>query len=130
MNIKSKVALFLKYVLLTVFYFVVHLGFLTIIGAAVPTNLPEPPPGQEGTTFMAMVLGVALPMNIGHVLPNVFMPDPSVRLSHFVETTTSNFIFGLTVTWLMVRRHDSIRDLFGQCPKVRLQTTQLHDVAP
>ena len=80
---------------------------------------------------VAVIVGLllALPMNIGHVLPNVFMPDPSVRLSHFVETATSNFIFGLMVTWLMVRRHHSVRDLFGQCPKVRLQTTQLHDVA-
>jgi hypothetical protein len=24
-----------------------------------------------------------------------------VRLSHFIETATSNFIFGLAVTWLL-----------------------------
>jgi hypothetical protein len=52
---------------------------------------------------VALLVGLlfALPMNIGHAIPNPIMPDPSVRLSHFVETTTSNFIFGLCVTWLL-----------------------------
>ncbi len=64
---------------------------------------------------VAVIVGLlyALPMNIGHAVPNAFMPDPSVRLSHFIETTTSNFIFGLAVTWLLHRRHSSLRDLFG-----------------
>ena len=52
-------------------------------------------------------------MNIYHAVPNAFMPDPGVRLSHFIETTISNFIFGLAVTWLLHRRHRSVRDLFG-----------------
>lgn len=64
---------------------------------------------------VAVIVGLlfALPMNIYHAVPNVFMPDPNVRLSHFIETTTSNFIFGLIVTWLIHRRHSSVRDLFG-----------------
>jgi hypothetical protein len=52
---------------------------------------------------VALLVGLlfALPMNIGHFIPNPIMPDPSVRLSHFIETATSNFIFGLFVTWLL-----------------------------
>lgn len=63
----------------------------------------------------AVILGLlyALPMNIVQLTPNSIMPDPSVRLSHFFETTTSNFIFGLIVFWLLNRRHSSLRDLFS-----------------
>jgi hypothetical protein len=63
----------------------------------------------------AVILGLlyALPMNIVHFTPNSIMPDPSVRLSHFIETTTSNFIFGLIVFWLLHRSHSSLRDLFN-----------------
>jgi hypothetical protein len=44
---------------------------------------------------IAVLVGLlfALPMNIGHFIPNPIMPDPSVRLSHFIETTSSNFIY-------------------------------------
>lgn len=63
----------------------------------------------------AAILGLlyALPMNIVQFTPNSIMPDPSVRLSHFIETTTSNFIFGLIVFWLLHRSHSSLRDLFS-----------------
>lgn len=48
---------------------------------------------------IAVVVGLlyALPMNMFHVIPNELMA-PSVRLSHFIETASSNFIFGLVVT--------------------------------
>jgi hypothetical protein len=49
-------------------------------------------------------LWLALPMNMAHAVPNPFMPDPSVRLSHFVETATSNFLFGVAITWLLAWR--------------------------
>ena len=69
----------------------------------------------------AVILGLlyALPMNIVQFTPNSIMPDPSVRLSHFIETSTSNFIFGLIVFWLLHRSHSSLSDLFGfgQTPK-------------
>lgn len=63
----------------------------------------------------AVVLGLflALPMNITHVVPNMVMPDPTVRLSHFIETASSNFLFGLLIYWLLHRRHTSFADLFG-----------------
>jgi hypothetical protein len=55
---------------------------------------------------VALLVGVllALPMNIAHALPNPIMPDPSVRLSHFIETATSNFIFGYAITSLILWR--------------------------
>jgi hypothetical protein len=55
---------------------------------------------------IALIVGLylALPMNISHALPNPFMPDPSVRLSHFIETATSNFIFGILLTRLILYR--------------------------
>lgn len=63
----------------------------------------------------AAILGLlyALPMNIVQFTPNTIMPDPSVRLSHFIETSTSNFIFGIIVFWLLHRSHSSLHDLFS-----------------
>jgi hypothetical protein len=57
----------------------------------------------RGTRWqVAVVVGLllALPMNMFHAMPNDLM-TPGVRLAHFVETTTSNFIFGLLMTWLL-----------------------------
>jgi hypothetical protein len=56
---------------------------------------------------VAIIVGLlyALPMNIGLFIPNPVMPDATVRLSHFIETATSNFIFGLAVTWLLSWRN-------------------------
>jgi hypothetical protein len=61
---------------------------------------------KGGAWQIALLVGVllALPMNIVHALPNPFMPDPSVRLSHFIETATSNFIFGVLLTRLILWR--------------------------
>jgi hypothetical protein len=62
---------------------------------------------SKGSTWqIALLVGVllALPMNIAHALPNPIMPDPSVRLSHFIETATSNFIFGYLLTSLILWR--------------------------
>jgi hypothetical protein len=55
---------------------------------------------------IALIAGLllALPMNITHVIPNPIMPDPSVRLSHFIETASSNFIFGIVITQLVLWR--------------------------
>jgi hypothetical protein len=72
--------------------------------------------GTRGPAWqVGIVVGLlyALPMNIVHILPNPFMPDPTARLSHFIKTATSNFILGLCVTWLLHRRHNSIKDLLG-----------------
>jgi hypothetical protein len=62
---------------------------------------------SKGNTWqIALMIGLflALPMNMGHVIPNPIMPDPGVRLSHFIETATSNFIFGVFLTHLILWR--------------------------
>ena len=55
---------------------------------------------------------VAVPMNAPHIIPNAFMPA-EVRMAHFVETTSSTFIFGVLLFWLLHRCHRSVRDLLG-----------------
>lgn len=54
---------------------------------------------------VALVVGLllALPMNMTHAIPNSLMAD-SVRLSHFIETASSNFLFGLVVTGVLLWR--------------------------
>lgn len=66
----------------------------------------------------AVVTGlfISLPMNIPHIVPNPFMPA-AVRQAHFIETASSNFIFGLVLFWLLHRSHQSLRDLFGSQTK-------------
>jgi hypothetical protein len=63
--------------------------------------------GGKLETAILVALTLARPMNITHAIPNPFMPDPSVRLSHFIETTSSNFILGLLITWLLAGWHRS-----------------------
>ena len=58
----------------------------------------------RGTIWqVGLVVGLlfALPMNMFHVIPNDLM-TASVRLSHFIETASSNFIFGLLVTGMLL----------------------------
>jgi hypothetical protein len=62
---------------------------------------------------LVTALFVSLPMNIGHIIPNAFMPA-DVRMMHFIETASSNFIFGLILFWLFQRSHNSIGDLFSK----------------
>ena len=68
---------------------------------------------------VALLVGLlyALPMNMFHFIPNDLMA-PSVRLSHFIETASSNFIFGLLVAglllWVPVRAGRLVTPLAGQ----------------
>jgi len=55
----------------------------------------------------------ALLMNDVHLYPNPLMPR-SVSTTHFIETASSNFVWGLAITWLMHRAHRSLADLFGR----------------
>jgi hypothetical protein len=64
-------------------------------------------------TALLVALLFSVPQNILHIIENPLMPQASVRLSHMIETASSTFVFGLVVTWLLHRRHDSFADLFG-----------------
>ena len=52
----------------------------------------------ETAVTVAVLFGVLMTARL--FLPNPYMPEP-VRMAHFVETGSSNFIFGLFLTWLL-----------------------------
>lgn len=64
-----------------------------------------------GTAILVGFL-FTIPQNLGLLLENPLMPLASVRLSHMIETVSSNFIFGMIVVWLFHRKHNSVIDLF------------------
>ena len=45
------------------------------------------------------------------LVPTEFMP-PRIRLAHFVEVTSSNFLFGWLVAWILNSRQRSRRERF------------------
>jgi hypothetical protein len=65
--------------------------------------------------WTAVLVGLlfSVPQNLGHILANPLIPIASVRLSHMIETASSTFVFGLIIVWLLHRKHDSLKDLFG-----------------
>jgi len=67
-------------------------------------------PWQE--TAIAVGLLFAVLMNSQLLLPTPLMPE-AVRMTHLVETASSNFIFGYLIGWLLHRHHASLPDLFG-----------------
>jgi hypothetical protein len=64
----------------------------------------------RGTTLeisLAVGLLFAVVMSAGLLLPNPFMPA-EVRITHLVETATSNLLFGVLVGWLFSRSHTAV----------------------
>lgn len=55
----------------------------------------------EAALTIALLFSVL--MNAQLLLPNPYMPD-TVRMSHLVETASSNFLFGMFVGWLLLSR--------------------------
>jgi hypothetical protein len=57
---------------------------------------------RNGFPRSGVVLGLlfAVLMNAQHLLPNPYMPD-MVRLAHAIETTSSNFVWGIVIGWLL-----------------------------
>jgi hypothetical protein len=66
----------------------------------------------------AVTLGLifALVMNSQHIPPNPYMPG-IVRFAHFIETASSNFLWGMLIVWLLHRRHVSVPDLIRKQEK-------------
>jgi hypothetical protein len=58
--------------------------------------------GSAWKTALVVGIWLALPMNIAHAIPNPIMPDASIRLSHFIETSSSNFLFGTLLTGIVL----------------------------
>jgi hypothetical protein len=57
--------------------------------------------------WTALLVGafLSLPQNIGLILENPLLPSAVVRLTHLIETVSSNFIWGLFMVWLFHREH-------------------------
>jgi hypothetical protein len=91
-----------------VFLFEVFRGLLWV---ALATTVIRTTKGRVWEAGLILVLLFSLVQNDVHLIPGV-MP-PSVRLSHFIETASSNLIFAVIITWLLHREHSSLRDLFG-----------------
>ncbi|MBE0686365.1 MAG: hypothetical protein IH585_10220 [Anaerolineaceae bacterium] len=85
-------------------------GFLWIIFALPVLRMTR---GSVWSKAFMVGLLLGVPMNIGHILSNPLIPSASVRLSHMIETSTSTFIFGLAIVWLLHRSHHSVADVFG-----------------
>ncbi|MGQ0639229.1 MAG: hypothetical protein ACT4P6_00420 [Gemmatimonadaceae bacterium] len=62
--------------------------------------------GKRMETVFAIVVLFSVLMNARLLLPNPYMPE-SVRMSHLLETASSNFVFGLLVGWLLTDGRDS-----------------------
>ena len=67
--------------------------------------------GRTWEAGLLVVLLFTLVQNDVHLIPGG-MP-PSIRASHFIETASSNLIFAVILTWLMHRKHSSLRDLIS-----------------
>lgn len=76
--------------------------------------------GRWQETALAVGLLFAVLMNAQLLLPNPFMPE-AVRMTHLIETASSNFIFGYLIVWLLHRHHSSLSDLFraGLTPQIK-----------
>lgn len=67
--------------------------------------------GRWQETALAVGLLFAVLMNSQLLLPTPLMPEV-VRMTHLIETASSNFIFGYLIVWLIHRHHSSLSDLF------------------
>jgi hypothetical protein len=67
--------------------------------------------GSWQETAFAVGLLFSVLMNSQLLLPTPLMPE-AVRMTHLLETASSNFIFGYLIVWLLHRHHSSLSDLF------------------
>jgi hypothetical protein len=66
--------------------------------------------GRALEAAVAVGLLFSLIMNSAHLVPNPYMP-PAIRLGHFIETASSNFIWGMLIVCFMHRKHTFLSDL-------------------
>ena len=63
--------------------------------------------GEWWEVGLAVALLFSVLMGFLLLLPNPYMPD-TIRMAHFVEVSSSNFLFGWIVVWLL-NRHQVLR---------------------
>ncbi|MGH7710063.1 MAG: hypothetical protein ACREOG_02205, partial [Gemmatimonadaceae bacterium] len=76
------------------------------VAIALPVVRMMKGPWQETALALGLLFGVV--MNAQLLLPNVYMPEP-VRMTHLIETASSNFIFGFFIGWLLTHRFTQLR---------------------
>lgn len=67
--------------------------------------------GRWWEAGLAVALLFSVLMGSLLLVPTEFMPE-AMRMAHLVEITSSNFLFGWIVVWLLNRHHGSLRELF------------------
>lgn len=67
--------------------------------------------GRWWEAGLAVALLFSMLMAASLLIPNEFMPE-AIRMAHFWEVSSSNFLFGWIVVWLLHRHHGSLRELF------------------
>jgi len=82
-----------------------------IIWAALALPLIRMMKGRWWEAGLAVALLFSVLMAASLLLPNEFMPE-AIRMAHFWEVSSSNFLFGWIVVWLLNRHHGSLRELF------------------
>ncbi len=65
---------------------------------ALPLIRMLPGTGPEAGLAVSLVFGVLMTTQL--LLPNPLMPE-AVRLAHLLETSTSNFLFGWIIVWIL-----------------------------
>jgi hypothetical protein len=61
---------------------------------------------KGGWQETALALGLLFAVtNAQLLLPNPYMPE-AVRMTHLIETASSNFIFGCLIGWLLTPRRE------------------------
>ena len=82
-----------------------------LIWAAIALPVIRMMKGRWWEAGLAVALLFSVLMGFLLLLPNQFMPD-AIRRAHFVEVSSSNFVFGWFVAWLLNRHHRSPGELF------------------
>ena len=65
--------------------------------------------------WTAVLVGLffTVPQLSGLILENPLMPIASIRASHIIEGISTNLVFGMSIVYLLHRKHSSLKDLFG-----------------
>ena len=67
--------------------------------------------GARWEAGLAVALSFSVLLGVQLLFPNEFQPE-NIRMAHFVEILSSQFLFGWVVVWLLHRHHGSLRELF------------------
>jgi len=110
MNIKNILVWVFKIAFLTILYIPIW-----VLGSMAIADLIPDTPSETGSNvkpwWTALLMGSLLAVpHLVHILSNPLMPVASVRHSHMIETTTSSFLFGLIIVWLLHRKHSDMKN--------------------